>query len=181
MVDPGGGRRREALLDSDAMAPVDGSVVVDVPPAEFWEVFARPDLWPEWNDSFCWVRNRDLVRGERLVWLFEPIRPVYLYRMPAVAEIVVREERSRVTWEVGSFPGFYALHTYYLEPAEGGGTRFGSWEKAMGWSFRALKGFWLAHFEFVNRCSLDGARRLEDLRREAGELAPGRLERGLAA
>ena len=30
-------------------------------------------------------------------------------------------------------------------------SRFGSWEQAMGWSFRLMKWFWVPHFIFVSR------------------------------
>jgi hypothetical protein len=168
--------KKEELLASSDMEPVDGSVVIDVPVDEFWSCFTRPDQWPVWNDCFFWVRNHDLTPGERLVWAFQPIRRWYLYKMPAVATIVEREEHRRVTWEVGAFPGFYALHTYYMEDAGAGKTRFGSWEQAMGPGFRWMKKFWLAHFWFVNESSLAGARRLEAVYRRSGSLDPELLD-----
>ncbi|MGH9886974.1 MAG: hypothetical protein ACREBE_15715, partial [bacterium] len=44
-----------------------------------------------------------------------------------------------------------------------GRTRFGSWEQAMGWGFRATSWFWIPHFQFVCNASLDGARKLEQV------------------
>lgn len=168
--------KKEALLASSDMAAVEGSVVVDVPVAALWNCFALPRLWPQWNRCFFWVYNRTLTPGRSLIWCFEPIEPQYLYKMPAMARIVEYEEQRKVTWEVSVLPGFYALHTYYLEDAGGGKTRFGSWEKAMGASFRLLKPFWLAHFTFVNRSSLEGAQHLERIYRREGTLHPRHLQ-----
>lgn len=172
--------RKDELLASNDMEPVDGSVELDIPVDQFWSMFTRADLWPEWNDCFFWVRNEDLVLGERLIWAFDPIRWWYLYKMPALATIVEREERQRVTWEV-DLPGFYALHTYYMEDVGEGKTRFGSWEQAMGPSFRLMKKFWMSHFVFVNEASLAGARRLESIYQETGSLSPDLIENGVAS
>ncbi|MGH9901372.1 MAG: MBL fold metallo-hydrolase, partial [Pyrinomonadaceae bacterium] len=49
-------------------------------------------------------------------------------------------------------------------------SRFGSWEQATGWSFRLMRRFWIAHFEFVKDRSLDGARRLEEVYRKEGKI-----------
>ena len=76
----------------------------------------------------------------------------------------------KVTWEVTVLPGFYALHTYLVEDLGEGRSRFGSWEKAMGPTFRSLKWFWVAHFVFVKDRSLVGARVLEQEYQRAGKL-----------
>lgn len=163
----------EGALDlSTDMAPTSGAVEVDVPVADLWDVFARPRGWPTWNRCFTWVLNSSLEIDSHLIWAFEPIRPEYLYRMPAIARIVELEPQRRVTWEVTAFPGMYARHSYHLEPVGEGRTRFGSWEKAMGPGFRLARGFWLAHFAFVRDGSLHGARRLESLYRSQGSMAP---------
>lgn len=172
-------KKAEQLTASDAMRPVHGSVHVDVPVAELWRCFQEAALWPTWNDCFFWVWNQHLQLGDRLVWAFEPIRPEYLYKMPAVATIIELEPRRRVSWEVTALPGFYAQHTYYMEDLGGGQTRFGSWEKAMGPGFDLLRSFWLAHFTFVKDRSLAGARRLERLYLREGRLSRTHLERGL--
>lgn len=165
----------EDLERSTDMEPVTGSVEVDAPVGALWEVFRRPHEWPHWNDCFSWVGTRRLARGGRLIWCFEPLRPEYLYRMPAIATIVELEEARRVTWEVTALPGFYARHTYFMEPLGERRARFGSWEKATGWSFRAARRFWLAHFRFVLDRSLAGARRLGE-----GYAAEGRIALGAA-
>jgi hypothetical protein len=162
--------RRETLERSQDMEPVAGEVELEVDPAMVWEVFSRPHGWPAWNPCFAWVRNRRLELDAKLVWAFEPVRAAYLYRMPAIATIVELEPGRRVTWEVTAFPGMYARHTYWVEPREGGGSRFGSWEQAMGPGFRALRRPWLAHFRFVRDASLDGARTLDERWRRDGTL-----------
>lgn len=157
----------EASRDMD---PVTGSVEVDAPPSALWEVFRRPHDWPLWNDCFCWVMNQSIGRGDHLIWCFEPVRPEYLYRMPAIATIVELSEGRRVTWEVSALPGFYARHTYFIEPAGEGRARFGSWEKATGWALRAAKQAWIAHFRFVLDRSLAGARRLGQMYGRDGKI-----------
>jgi hypothetical protein len=169
---------RKASLDASIdMTPVEGEVEVEVPAAVLWEAFTHADLWPRWNRSFAWVRNRRLVLGDRLVWAFEPIRRRYLYRMPAVATIVELEPGARVTWEVTVFPGMYARHTYQVEPAGDDRSRFRSWEKAMGPGFRLLRRFWIAHFRFVRDRSLEGAHALERAYRDHGNLDLAALPR----
>jgi hypothetical protein len=152
--------RIRGLEQSTDAAPVVGTVDIDVRVDRLWESFRHAHLWPRWNRCFCWVKNDDLVRGDQLIWVFEPIKPWYVYRLPAVARIVELEPQRKVTWEVTALPGMYARHTYFMEDLGSGRTRFGSWEKAMGPSFRVLRSFWMAHFWFVNRESLAGARRL---------------------
>ncbi|HVE87649.1 MAG TPA: hypothetical protein VND93_32550, partial [Myxococcales bacterium] len=156
---------RAATLATDGtMEPVEGTVEVGVPIDELWRMFARPSLWPWWNRCFSLALNRTLELGASLLWVFQPIRWWMPYRMPAVARIVELQQegpRRLVTWEVTALPGFYARHTYFMESRGPWRTRFGSTEKAMGWSFRALRAFWVAHFTFVKDRSLEGARALE--------------------
>lgn len=163
--------KQEALARSTDMTPVQGTVDVEVPISTLWEAFAHANWWPRWNRCFFWVYNRDLVPGRQLIWYFQPIRWWYLYKMFAVARIVEVEKERRVTWEVTALPGFYARHTYFMEDLGDGRSRFGSWEQAMGWGFRLLKRFWIAHFTFVKDRSLEGARRLEEVYRKEGKLS----------
>jgi hypothetical protein len=167
--------REEALAASNDMVPVEGSVEVDIPVAVLWKAFLRADAWPRWNKCFFWAKNRNLKLGDKLIWAFEPIRWWLPYKMPASATIVELEEERKVTWEVTVLPGFYARHTYFMEDLGGGKTRFGSWEKATGWSFRLAKAFWIAHFTFVKDRSLDGGRALEEVYRREGSLDVDRL------
>lgn len=162
--------KRELLDASRDMEPVAGTVEVDIPIQKLWECFRRPHLWPRWNACFRAARNRDLVRGEKLVWVFHPIRWWYPYVMPASADIVEVEPQRKVTWEVTVLPGFFARHTYHMEDLGNGRTRFGSWEKATGPTFRLTKWFWIAHFVFVKDESLKGARHLERVYKETGKL-----------
>ncbi len=124
--------RERELTGSKDMVPVEGTVHVEVPVEKLWEAFTRADLWPRWNECMLWVKNRDLVKGRNLLWVFRPIRRWYPYVLPAAAKIVEVEDGRRVTWEVTALPGFYARHSYSMEDLGGGHTRFGSWEKAMG-------------------------------------------------
>jgi hypothetical protein len=157
------------------MVPVQGNIDVDIPVADLWDCFRHANWWPRWNRCFYWVRNQDLVAGQQLMWCFQPIRPQYLYKLPAVARIAALEPRRQVTWEVRAMPGFFARHTYHMEDLGGGASRFGSWEQATGPSFRAVRRFWLAHFTFVRDESLAGARRLEATYRQTGELSTATL------
>ena len=156
-----GKSREEILVESTDMEPIAGTVDVDVPAEVLWKCFDQTHLWPRWNRCFFWVRNRRLELGRQLIWAFQPIRWFYLYKMFAIAKIVELEEGRKVTWEVSALPGFYARHTYSVEDLGDGRSRFGSWEKAYGWSFRLMESFWKAHFTFVKDLSLDGARALE--------------------
>lgn len=155
---------------SNDMAPVEGTVDIDVPAAVLWQCFRNPSLWPRWNPCMFWAYNRDLVPGQPLIWAFEPLRWWYLYKLPGVATLIEVEENRRVTWEVTVMPGFYARHTYSIEDLGDGRTRFGSWEKAMGPMFRALQFFWVAHFVFVKEQSLRGAQQLEEIYQHTGAL-----------
>jgi len=163
------------------MVPVEGTVNVDVPASVLWEAFTRADLWPRWNRCMLWVRNRNLVRGRRLLWAFRPIRRWYPYVLPAIARIVEVKDKRRVTWEVTLLPGFYARHTYHMKDVGGGRTRFGSWEKAMGRGFRLTRWFWVPHFVFVKDRSLEGAVLLEEVYLREGKIdestLPGERQR----
>jgi len=180
--------RKEALDNSNEMAPVQGTVDVDVPITVLWEAFAHANWWPRWNKCFFWAHNRDLIEGQRLVWAFQPIRWYYLYKMFAIANIVEVEKEKKVTWEVTAMPGFYARHTYHMEDLGGGRSRFGSWEQAMGSQIRAglTRRFWIAHFTFVKDRSLEGAKMLESIYRHDGRISEAALHgrtnwaRGLA-
>jgi glyoxylase-like metal-dependent hydrolase (beta-lactamase superfamily II) len=162
--------RAEQLAGSSDMTPVHGTVDVDIPVDVLWRFFTQANLWPRWNSCFTWVHNRDLKLGRQLIWTFEPIRPWYLYKMPAMAKIVEVEPERKVTWEVTAFPGMYARHTYSVEDLGNGRTRFGSWEKGMGTGFRLTKWLWVPHFTFVKDRSLEGARYLESIYRSTGRL-----------
>src|SRR5690606_15355601 len=149
-----------ALSDRD-MEPVTGSVEVQIPAQELWRQFSKPHKWPRWNRCFFWVRNRSLPPGHRLIWIFKPIRWWYLYKLPAVAPNAEVEPESKITWEVSVLSGFHAIHTYFIERIDEKSCRFRAWEKASGWSFRLLRKFWLAHFRFVLKKSLEGVQTLE--------------------
>jgi hypothetical protein len=168
--------KEELLAESNDMTPVAGSVEVQIPAAALWECFTQANLWPRWNKCFLWARNRNLILGQHLIWCFQPIRWWYLYKMPAIARIVEVDERRKVTWEVTALPGFYARHTYFMEDLGNGRTRFGSWEKARGWSFLLMKWFWVPHFVFVKDRSLEGARFLEAVYRRTGQLNAATLK-----
>ncbi|MGH0256295.1 MBL fold metallo-hydrolase [Sinorhizobium meliloti] len=172
--------KKERLARSDEMTPVAGSVDVDVPVDILWREFDRPNFWPRWNKSFFWCRNRKLREGQQLVWCFEPIKRWMLYKFPAIARIDEVHEAGplrSVTWEVVAFPGLYARHTYSIEDLGDGKSRFSSWEKAYGWSFRLMRWFWIAHFTFVKRRSLEGAAALEKAYKTYGELDASKLPR----
>ena len=158
------------LAASTDMVPVEGAVDVEIPADELWSVFARPNLWSRWNPCFLWVLNSTLVKDEHLVWCFNPIKKYYPYVMPAIANIIELEPGRKVTWEVTALPGFYAHHTYSIEPLGPTRSRFRSWEQATGAGFRAMKRFWIAHFTFVKDRSLDGARALAEIYRRDGNL-----------
>ena len=155
---------------SNDMPPVHGTVDIDVPADVLWQCFRNANLWPRWNPCMFWANNHDLVPGQKLIWAFEPLRWWYFYRLPGVANLIEVEENCKVTWEVVVLPGFYARHTYSIEDLGDGRSRFGSWEKAMGPMFRALKFFWVARFVFVKDQSLQGARTLEEVYKQSGTL-----------
>lgn len=162
-----------ATVTYSAPQPVTGVVELAMPIDRLWEVFANVPGWPDWNRSFRWARVTGgvLRQGAMLYWSFNPIRPRYPYRMPALARIVECEPRRRVTWEVKA-PGFHAFHSYLFEGLDAERSLFGSWEAAEGPSFMAMRRFWLAHFDFVCRESLAGARRLALSGRSAQTASP---------
>ena len=162
--------KEQELARADSMEPIQGTVEVDIPIDTLWECFRHANLWPRWNKCFFWASNKDLVLGDRLTWVFQPIKWYLPYKMGAIANIVELEPRKKVTWEVTALPGFYARHTYHVEDLGGGRSRFGSYEKAMGWGFKLTKWFWLKHFTFVKDESLAGAKKLEQIYKQSGEL-----------
>ncbi|MDX6689529.1 MAG: hypothetical protein QOG15_986 [Solirubrobacteraceae bacterium] len=154
-------RGRRGEIAAAHPLPVEGCVEVAMSVERLWEVFLDVPAWSQWNPCIwrATVRGGELREGAKLVWAFNPIRPLYLYKLPAVAEIVELFAHQRVTWEV-SAPGFHALHSYRFAELDSGCCRFGSWEVAEGPAFHALRRFWLAHFRFVCDESLAGARDL---------------------
>jgi hypothetical protein len=151
----------------DPALPVEGSVELPMPVEELWRIFRSPRGWSRWNSCFwaAGVTGGRLETGRTLLWAFEPIRPEYLYKLPAVARLVDVVPGRRVTWEVTALPGFLARHTYWMEPIGNEACRFGSWEVADGPLYLLLRPFWLAHFRFVRDASLAGVERLPGLRR----------------
>ena len=132
-----------------------------MPVERLWEIFLDVRGWPRWNPCI-WrsaVRGGELREGATLVWAFNPIRDRYLYKLPAVAEIVEVVRAERVTWEARA-PGFHALHSYRFTELGPDRCRFGSWEVAEGPAFRTMRRFWVAHFRYVCRESLAGAHSL---------------------
>ena len=149
---------------TDPALPVAGSVVVEMAVERLWDVFSDVAGWPRWNPCM-WrarVEGGRLALGARLRWVFNPIKPQYPYKLPATARIVECEAPRVVTWEVTALPGFHALHSYRFEDVGDGRARFGSWEVAEGPLYRAIRRFWLAHFRFVCRTSLEGAEALAE-------------------
>jgi len=139
--------------------PVAGSVDLDLSVERLWDVFMDVPRWPDWNPCFrrTSVDGGELCPGATLRFTFNPIESHYPYRLPGSAEIVELQAGDRVTWEVTA-PGFHAVHSYRFASLGENRCRFGSWEVAEGPTFRALNRFWLAHFNFVCRESLAGAR-----------------------
>lgn len=160
------------LMASKDMVPVQGTVDVDIPIDTLWASFIQANHWPQWNDCFFWVRNKDLVVGQHLIWTFQPIKPWLPYKMWSIANIVEYVPQQKVTWEVTALPGMYARHTYHVEDLGNGRTRFGSWEQGMGWGFRPMLWFWLRHFTFVKDESLKGALKLQEQYKKTGKLDP---------
>lgn len=156
----------EDLAQSRDMDPIAGTVDLDIPIETLWECFRQANLWSRWNPCFFCAWNQDLILNRQLIWVFQPIRWWYLYKMPAIAKIIEVEPQRKVTWEVSALPGFFAHHTYHMKDLGNGRTRFGSWEKATGWSFRLMKAFWIAHFTFVKDKSLEGVKTLESIYHE---------------
>jgi len=152
--------KKGEIVPTDPL-PIEGATEVDIPVEQMWDAFCDVPSWPRWNKCMwrAQVVGGELRAGARLVWAFNPIERRYLYRLPAVAEIVEFEPHDRVTWEVNT-PGFHALHSYRFASAGPSRCRFGSWEVAEGPAYRATQRFWLAHFRFVCRSSLEGAQAL---------------------
>lgn len=169
-------KKRKELETSNSMEPISGYAELNIPAPLLWKFFTQGSAWPLWNRCFFWVHNRQLKLGDNLIWMFQPIRAHYLYKMFASARIVELEENSKVTWEVTILPGFFARHTYFVEPISKTRCRYGSWEKAYGFSFRLLKKFWLSHFTFVCDLSVAGGKLLEEVYQEYGELTAERLK-----
>lgn len=144
---------------TDPALPIEGSVELEIPVERMWETFLDVARWPEWNR--CFWRSRvlggELGLGSTLVWAFNPIEPRYLYKMPAIAKVVEFEPYDRLTWEA-SLPGFHARHSYRFAALGQERCSFGSWEVAEGRAYRATRRFWLAHFRYVCRESLAGAK-----------------------
>jgi hypothetical protein len=141
--------------------PIEGSVELAIPVERLWQAFLDVRSWSEWNPCFWRARvlGGELRLGATLVWAFNPIRPAYLYRMPATAKVVELERHERVTWEVTA-PGLHAVHGYRFAAVDDDRCLFGSWEVAEGRTYRAMRRFWLAHFRYVCQESLSGARSL---------------------
>lgn len=142
---------------------MEGATEIDLPVESMWAAFADVAAWPQWNGCM-WrarVRGGELREGAMLYWAFNPIRPGYPYKLPAAARITECTPCEKVTWEART-PGFHARHSYLFANLGAGRSRFGSWEVADGPAYRALRGFWLAHFRFVCRESLKGAERLAE-------------------
>jgi hypothetical protein len=146
----------------DSALPIEGSVELEMSVEDLWREFRRVRAWPRWNPCFwiAGVEGGTLAEGRTLRWAFQPIRPQYLYKLPAVARLVEVLPAKRVTWEVTALPGFHARHSYWMEPITAERCRFGSWEVAQGPLYGLLRPFWLAHFRFVRDASLEGAARL---------------------
>ncbi len=153
---------KQSIFTTDAALPVEGSVELAMPVERLWNIFSDVSSWPQWNSCFSWSRvlGGELKVDTILYWWFNPIRPQYLYKMPAIARIVEYEPQRLVTWEVTFPPGFHALHSYRFEDLGGGLCRFGSWEVAEGPMYQIGRRFWLAHFRYVCQSSLAGAQKL---------------------
>jgi hypothetical protein len=156
---------RSGEIAPSSPLPIEGSVEVAMPVDRLWEVFLDVPGWSRWNPCI-WrasVRGGELREGATLVWAFNPIKRRYLYKLPATAKIVEVVPADRVTWEVRA-PGFHALHSYRFADLGANRCCFGSWEVAEGPVFRTMRRFWLAHFRYVCRESLAGARSLSGKR-----------------
>ncbi len=153
---------KHGIFTTDTTLPVEGSVELAMPLERLWNIFCDVPAWPRWNPCFWWSRvlGGELKVNTILYWWFNPIRPQYHYKMPAIARIVECEPQRLVTWEVTFPPGFHALHSYRFEDLGGNLCRFGSWEVAEGPIYQICRGFWLAHFRYVCQSSLEGAQKL---------------------
>lgn len=151
------------MIEPTPPLPIEGHVELPIGVDRVWDAFLDVERWPEWNRCVKRARVKDgeLREGATLVWTFGAIKPYLPYRMPARAKIVEFDPRVKVTWEA-DVAGFHALHSYLFADLGEGRSRFGSWEVAEGPSYRIFKPFWLAHFRYVCRESLAGAKRLAE-------------------
>src|ERR671931_328241 len=107
-------RGRQGEIAAVPPLPIEGSVDLELPIDDLWNMFLDVESWPVWNPCIWRARVRGgegLREGATLAWVFNPIKPWYPYKMPARAEIVEVRHHDRVTWEVDA-PGFHALHSY---------------------------------------------------------------------
>lgn len=164
-----GSRERRDRGQRAVDLPVEGHVELGMPVEDLWDIFTRVPAWPRWNGCIRWARvaGGTLGAGATLYWVFNPIRPWYPYKLPAVARIVEFEPHRRVTWQVSALPGFSARHSYLFESLGPDRCRFGSTEVASGPLYQKFERWWQAHFRYVLRESLLGAQRLE-----RGEVPP---------
>ena len=63
--------REQILAESTDMEPVQGTVDVKIPIEELWECFTHANWWARWNACFFWAWNKDLVKGQQLIWFFQ--------------------------------------------------------------------------------------------------------------
>jgi hypothetical protein len=154
-------RGRRGGVTATPPLPISGAVELAMPVDRLWAIFLDVAGWPDWNPCIwrAQVRGGRVHEGATLVWAFNPIRRRYPYKLPAMAEIVEVVPYDRITWEVSAL-GFHAVHAYRFARVDDQSCRFGSWEVAEGPSYRRLRRFWNAHFEYVCRESLAGARTL---------------------
>lgn len=107
-------RGRAGAIPHSSPLPIAGSTALELPVDRLWETFL-----------------------DVLIWAFIPIKRGYLYKLPALAEIVEFEPYERITWEV-TMPGFHAVHAYRFAALGEQRCRFGSWEVAEGPAYRAV-------------------------------------------
>lgn len=149
--------------EPDPALPVEGWVDVELSAQRMWAIFQDVRAWRRWNPCILTARvtGGELRTGATLRWAFNAIGSWYPYKLPATAEIVELEPGRKVTWEV-RLAGLHALHSYLVEPTGAATCRFGSTEIAEGPAYRFLRAFWLAHFRYVCRTSLEGARTMAE-------------------
>lgn len=90
-----------SIQTSDPALPIEGWTEVALPVERLWTAFADAESWPSWNPCVArvWVRGGRLREGKPFVWLFNPIRSRYLYRLPAKATTVDWRPCELPTWE----------------------------------------------------------------------------------
>ena len=79
-------------IGAESPLPIEGSVDLVMPVERLWERFVDVERWPEWNPCI-WrsrVREGELRKGATLAWVFNPIKPAYLYKLPARARLPPR-------------------------------------------------------------------------------------------